>query len=182
VLAGPGWGCEKKQQLAELIAADKTLVLDADALNMLAADTALAKKASNRRALTVLTPHPGEAGRLLGVKSKTVQADRLSAVLTLAKTFQAWTVLKGADSLIASPEMDVWVCPFGAPSLAMAGTGDVLSGMIAGLLGKNMSADVAIPAAVGLHALAGERDNWFLAGELGRLARTVLLDVRSSAS
>ncbi len=177
VLAGPGWGCSRQRQLAEAIASDKPLVLDADALNMLAADAALAKKIRRRRAVSVLTPHPGEAGRLLGVKSKAVQADRLSAVLSLRKAFHAWIVLKGADSLIASPEGDVWVCPFGAPSLAVAGTGDVLSGMIAGLIGRGQRPEIAIPAAVGLHALAGERGSWFLAGELCQLVRAVLRDV-----
>ncbi len=178
VLAGPGWGSAQKQQLVKLMAADKTLVLDADALNMLAADAALAKKVSKRQALTVLTPHPGEAGRLLGMKSKLVQADRLSAVLSLAKTFHAWIVLKGADSLIASPEGDVWGCPFGSSNLAVAGTGDVLAGMLAGVLGHGQPPEVALPAAVGLHALTGERDDWFLAGELGRLARETLSDLR----
>ena len=178
VLAGPGWGSAQQQQLTEVIAADKTLVLDADALNMLAADKALAKGVGKRKALTVLTPHPGEAGRLLGVKSKAVQDDRLSAVLFLAKIFHAWIVLKGADSLIASPRGDVWVCPFGSSNLAVAGTGDVLAGMLAGTLGRSQPPEIALPAAVGLHALTGERDDWFLAGELGRLVHEALSNLR----
>jgi len=182
VLAGPGWGTEQQARLAELVEADVPLVLDADALNMLAADASLSRNVGRRRALTVLTPHPGEAGRLLGLSSRKVQADRLHAVLAMAKKFRAWVVLKGADSLIASPERDVWVCPFGAPSLAVAGTGDVLSGMIAGLVGRRLPAAVAVPAAVGQHALAGEREGWYLASDLCRLARDVLGDVGSSAS
>ena len=178
VLAGPGWGDAQQQQLAEVIAADKALVLDADALNMLAADKALAKKVGKRQALTVLTPHPGEAGKLLDVKSREIQADRLAAVLSLAKEFHAWIVLKGADSLIASPEGDVWVCPFGSSNLAVAGTGDVLAGMLAARLGRGQPPEVALPAAVGLHALTGERDDWFLAGELGQLAHGMLADFR----
>lgn len=182
ILAGPGWGNAQQALLAEVVAVDKPLVLDADALNMMAVDKALAKQLCQRQNLTVLTPHPGEAARLLGVKSKAIQADRLSAVLFLAKTFHTWIVLKGADSLIASPEGDVWVCPFGSSNLAVAGTGDVLAGMLAATLGHGQPPEIALPAAVGLHALTGERDDWFLAGELGRLAREVLQDVSSSSA
>jgi len=180
ILAGPGWGTAQGARLAELLETDIPLVLDADALNMLSVDAELARNTGRRRALTVMTPHPGEAGRLLGSSSHEIQADRLHAVLAIAKKYRAWVVLKGADTLIASPERDVWVCPFGTPKLAVAGTGDVLSGMIAGLIGKGLPAAVAIPAAVGQHALAGERNSWYLAGDLCRLARAVLQDVGSS--
>ncbi len=182
VLAGPGWGLSQQARLAALLESDVPLVLDADALNMLAEDKTLTRNVGRRKALTVMTPHPGEAGRLLGTSSREIQADRLHAVLEMMKKYRAWVVLKGADSLIASPEKDVWVCPFGSPRLAVAGTGDVLSGMIAGLIGKGLPAAVAVPAAVGQHALAGERQGWYLAGDLCQLARAVLRDVGSSVA
>lgn len=175
VLAGPGWGTEQVDELAALMAGQAPLVLDADGLNMLAAHERLAAALIGRTVVSVLTPHAGEAARLLGKAAGHVQENRLASALALARMFQAWAVLKGADSLIASPKGDVWLCPFGSSRLATAGTGDVLAGMIAAMLGRGLAVEVALPAAVGLHALAGESGGWHLAGELagavGRIAR-----------
>lgn len=177
VLAGPGWGRAQKQTLAMLLASDRPLVLDADALNMIAADSALADALAKRGAPSVLTPHPGEAGRLLGIPSAEVQADRLAAAITLAERFRAWAVLKGADSLIASATGEIHLCPFGSPRLATAGTGDVLAGMIAALLARHHDAQKAACAAVALHAIAGERRDWFLAGGLAMAVRSLLAEM-----
>jgi len=166
VVAGPGWGRESSKELAELLSAGTTLVLDADALNMLADDTKLASILQSRGSMTVLTPHPGEAGRLLGVATGEIQQDRLAAALALVNRYKAWVVLKGAQTLVVSPEQHVWLTSFGSSRLAVAGTGDVLSGLIGGLLARGIAPDVALPAAVGLHALAGEEREWHRAGQM----------------
>jgi NAD(P)H-hydrate epimerase len=170
VVAGPGWGPDAGGRLAPVLAAGMPLVLDADALNALARDEGLASGLRDRQAPVVMTPHPGEAARLLGSSSAAVQANRLAAALQLAARFACWVVLKGADSLVVSPERRAWLCPFGTPRLAVAGTGDVLAGMIGGLIAqggaRQMPLEVAVPAAVGLHALAGESGGWYRAGQL----------------
>jgi len=169
ILAGPGWGRAQRAMLMELLAADTPLILDADALNMVAEDQELRVRLINRTAMAVITPHPGEAGRLLGISVADVQSDRLAAALQLAEVFQCWCILKGSESLITNPQHDVWLCPFGSPGLATAGTGDVLAGMIAALLGQGLKPEKALRAAVTLHALAGEQKGWYLAGELGKV-------------
>jgi NAD(P)H-hydrate epimerase len=177
ILAGPGWGSSERAMLAKLFASDAPIVLDADALNMLADDRELSGLLAGREALKILTPHPGEAGRLLGLSATEVQSDRLSSALSLADRFKGWIVLKGAESLIVSPERQAWVCPFGTSKLATAGTGDVLAGMIAGLVGQDVEPEKALPVAVALHAIAGEQEDWYLAGDLPRVARKVLTDL-----
>jgi len=169
ILAGPGWGRAQRAMLMELLAADMPLILDADALNMIAEDSGLRAGLVSRTGRTVITPHPGEAGRLLGISAGEVQSDRLAAALALAGMFQCWCTLKGSESLIANPQQDVWLCPFGSPKLSTAGTGDVLAGMIAALLGQGLKPEKALSAAVTLHALAGEQKGWYLAGELGKI-------------
>jgi len=166
VIAGPGWGSGQGLMLEKLLESDKPLVLDADALNMLASDVSLVELLTNRDALTVLTPHPGEAGRLLGRSAAEVQEDRLGAAVELAQRYNCRIVLKGAGTLEALPDGSVMLCPFGSPNLAVAGTGDVLAGMIGGLLASGVDAAVAVSAAVALHAIAGEQDGWHRAGQL----------------
>lgn len=166
VVAGPGWGKGHQRMLAELLLSDVPIVLDADTLNMLSEDLKLSEILKRRDALVVMTPHPGEAGRLLGVSAAEVQKDRLTAALALVEKYKAWIVIKGAQTLTVSPDRHVWLCPFGSANLAVAGTGDVLAGMIGGLLSAGISPEVAIPAAVGLHAVAGEKSGWHRAGQL----------------
>jgi len=166
LVAGPGWGVHQQSTLQELLAAPIPLVLDADALNMLAGDNALKELAGKRNATTVFTPHPGEAARLLGSSAAEVQRDRTGSALKLAELLGGWVVLKGSESLVVSPESRIWLCPFGSNRLATAGTGDVLAGVIGGLLGQGIRPSDAIPAAVGLHAMAGEQSGWYRAGQL----------------
>lgn len=156
IVAGPGWGKEQIHMLSKLIQTDIPLVLDADALNILAENFLLQKVLMQRKGITVLTPHPGEAASLLQGTSSEVQQDRLEAVLEIAQYFSCWVVLKGAGTLIASPESHVWYCPYGSPALATAGSGDVLAGMIASLLARDVSAKESVCVSVMLHALAGE--------------------------
>jgi len=171
VVAGPGWGMGQQEALAMLLQSDRTLLLDADALNMLAADKKLQALAAGRAATTVFTPHPGEAARLLGCTAAEVQEDRPGALRRLLDMLHGWVVLKGEQSLIVSPEGRVWLCPFGSNRLALAGTGDVLSGMLGGLLARLLPTEQAMTAGVALHALAGEESGWYRAGQLpGRVA------------
>jgi len=166
LIAGPGWGTHQQPLLQEILAADIPLVLDADALNMLASDETLKEHAKKRSAVTVFTPHVGEAARLLGCSTTEVRQDRLGSALRLVELLHGWVVLKGAETLVVSPGFAVWVCPFGSNRLATAGSGDVLAGAIAGLLGQGIEVSVAVPAAVGLHAMAGEQSGWYRAGQL----------------
>jgi hydroxyethylthiazole kinase-like uncharacterized protein yjeF len=151
---GPGLGvdadgCALSRRLA--LELTKPAVLDADTLTAFAGRVAELRTAAGAR---VLTPHPGEAARLLGSSSELVQRDRYAAVTRLAADSGCVVVLKGARSLIASPDGAVRVCPIDAPALAVAGTGDVLSGTIGALLAQLPAADAAA-AGVFLHALAG---------------------------
>jgi ADP-dependent NAD(P)H-hydrate dehydratase / NAD(P)H-hydrate epimerase len=151
---GPGLGIDRDgAALAQRLGLElaKPAVLDADAL------TAFAERVPSLRdaaAPRVLTPHPGEASRMLGSSSAEVQADRYVAAARLAAESGQVVVLKGARSLVASPDGGVWVCPLDVPALAVAGTGDVLSGVIATLL-TQLPAREAAAAGVYLHALAG---------------------------
>ncbi|MDX8388126.1 MAG: NAD(P)H-hydrate dehydratase [Ghiorsea sp.] len=166
LVVGPGWGLSNINKLSEALNHDIPVVMDADALNMLANHRELHNQVLQRPSLTVLTPHPGEAGRLLSITSSEVQKDRLAAAIALVDQYKTWVVLKGPQTLIVSPNKQVWLNPFGSAKLAVAGTGDVLAGMIGGLLASGLAAEVSIPAAVGLHGLAGEKQHWHRAGQL----------------
>ncbi len=168
LVAGPGWGRKRAALLATLLTTTIPMVIDADALNIIAADQPLQKRVAERAAMTVMTPHPGEAARLLAMTTEEVQADRKEAVLALVDRYRCWVVLKGSETLIVSPDRDIYLNPFGSPRLAVAGSGDVLSGIIAAQLAKGESPDIVIPAAVALHGKAGEKQGWYLAGELAK--------------
>jgi ADP-dependent NAD(P)H-hydrate dehydratase / NAD(P)H-hydrate epimerase len=128
------------------------MVVDADALNALAG-TAWAGAGK----LRVLTPHPGEMARLSGKSTAEVSADRLAAARTLATERQVTVVLKGERTLIAFADGRVWINPTGTPAMGTGGTGDILTGLIAGLLAQfPKHPDQAIAAAVYLHGLSGE--------------------------
>ena len=152
---GPGLGEVADPKVSSMLAAamafEGPLVVDADGLNALAGQACPARSGE-----WVLTPHPGEAARLLGVDTAAVQADRFEAARTLARTHQAVVVLKGWGTLIAHPQGSVWVCPFGTPAMASAGMGDVLTGIIASLWGQGLSALDAARCGVLIHAWAGE--------------------------
>ncbi len=165
LLAGPGWGRQQHALLEQLLATTLPLLLDADALNILADSSCLQQQLRQRRAPTVLTPHPGEAGRLLTVSAADIQTDRFAAVRELQQRFNCVVILKGYATLIADGKQ-LCLCPFGSPRLARGGSGDVLAGVCAALLARGMNSWQAACLAVGWHALAGERNNWFRMAEL----------------
>ena len=136
---------------------DLPLLLDADALNLIAADGELAAALGTRSAPVVLTPHPAEAARLLGCGTAEVQADRVAAALELAARHRATVVLKGCGSVVATPAGEWFINTSGNPGLATAGSGDVLSGLAVALLAQGWPATDAALAAVHLHGLAAER-------------------------
>ncbi|GAB3431560.1 NAD(P)H-hydrate dehydratase [Massilia solisilvae] len=159
VVAGPGMGDAPaaRRLLFKVIDSDSPLVLDADALNQLAGDADLQGKLAQRKAPTVLTPHPLEAARLLGVTSAVVQADRVEAARELAGRFDATIVLKGSGTVIAENEANgVAINTTGNPGLATAGTGDVLSGVCGALLTQGWSAGTAALGAVWMHGAAAD--------------------------
>jgi NAD(P)H-hydrate epimerase len=131
------------------LGAGKPLVVDADALNLLASEP-------RPLADAVLTPHPGEAARLLGCDTAAIQADRFAAARALAARYASVAVLKGAGSLVAAPDGRVAACPWGNAGMASGGMGDVLTGVIAALRAQGLSAWDAACAGVALHARAGD--------------------------
>ena len=131
------------------------LVLDADALNILA-DLDSAKVLRPAGQQRILTPHPGEAARLLKSTVAEVQADRLTAVQRLAEMYQAVVVLKGAGSLVCEPGGTPWINMTGNPGMASGGMGDVLAGMIGALWAQGLSPQQAASTAVWTHAMAGD--------------------------
>ncbi|WP_414612329.1 NAD(P)H-hydrate dehydratase [Stenotrophomonas pavanii] len=152
VAIGPGLGQDEwaRALFARVLASPRPLVLDADALNLLAQDP---------RALpaAILTPHPGEAARLLGCSTADVQSDRYTAAQALAERFHAVVVLKGAGSIVAAPGQRPRLIAAGNPGMAVGGMGDLLTGIIASLRAQGLPAFDAAAAGALLHALAGDR-------------------------
>lgn len=150
IAIGPGLGQQPwgRQLLAASIESGRPLVMDADALNLCAS-------AGLRPPAAVITPHPGEAARLLGCDGAAVQRDRFAAARTLASEFAGSVVLKGAGSIVDSGH-EVSVCLHGNPGMATAGMGDVLTGVIAGLLGQGLSPARAAGLGTALHSGAGD--------------------------
>jgi ADP-dependent NAD(P)H-hydrate dehydratase / NAD(P)H-hydrate epimerase len=157
VVLGPGLGrSDETLELARALASrlEAPLLLDADGLN---AHAGRLGDLAARQAPTVLTPHAGELGRLLGIESRAVESDRLGHVREAAAAAGSVMVLKGDDTLVADPDGRVGVSAGGAPALATAGTGDVLSGAIGAMLAKDVDPYTAACAGVQLHAGAGRR-------------------------
>ncbi|MBD8575571.1 NAD(P)H-hydrate dehydratase [Pseudomonas syringae] len=159
LVVGPGLGQGRwgRSLLSAVASADTPQVWDADALNLLATGHA------NIPGGCVITPHPGEAARLLGISVGDIQADRPAAARALAKKYQGVCVLKGSGSLIADAQGRMALCNRGHPAMASAGLGDVLAGLIGALLAQHMAAYEAACLGVWLHARAGEQ-----AGAAGR--------------
>jgi len=151
VAIGPGlsqdeWAHEMMRGVAEC---NKPMVLDADALNFLA-------QHPRTKSNWVLTPHPGEAGRLLGISAAEVQADRLSAALRICSKYGGVVVLKGAGTLVVSDGDLPHICDRGNPGMASPGMGDVLTGVVAGILAQTADVISAARAGVIVHAMAGD--------------------------
>jgi len=178
IALGPGLGQSPwSQALWEAaLAAGKPLVVDADGLNLLAR-AATAGRAS-RRADWVLTPHPGEAGRLLGSQAGAVQRDRFAAVADLAERYGGVAVLKGSGTLVlASGERAPRLCDAGNPGMATGGMGDVLTGVVAGLMAQGLAPGDAARLGVCLHAHAADRAA-AEQGERGLLALDLMAHLR----
>ncbi len=129
------------------------LVIDADGLNALVGHTDILKRAKAR---VIVTPHPGEMGRLLGMPGAAVQQDRIGIATEFAKKYNVVVVLKGAATVVALPDNTVFINSTGNPGMATGGTGDVLTGMLAGLLAQGYTAEQAACFGVYLHGLAGD--------------------------
>ncbi len=173
VVIGPGlgqsdWG---RMLLTRTLAIKKPIVLDADALNLLGPKPTLA-----RNAPTVITPHPGEAGRLLDVASTTVQRDRFAAAQDLHLQTGATVLLKGAGTVIADSQ-GIAVCNYGNPGMASGGMGDVLSGVIGALLAQQLRPGEATCLAACAHGAAA--DLAAQNGERGLLASDVIDHLRN---
>ena len=167
IVLGPGLG--QDAWAAALYGAvqdsGKPLVLDADGLNLLAQQP---DKISER----ILTPHPGEAARLLGTTTIAIQTDRFAAVRSLQERFGGTAILKGAGSLIATADA-IHLCPWGNPGMACGGMGDLLAGIIGALHAQGLGPDAAACAGVMVHARAGD-DAALVAGERGLMATDLL--------
>ena len=170
VALGPGlgqsdWG---RALWSDALSAPQPLVVDADGLNWLAENPA-------RRDDWVLTPHPGEAARLLGSTTREVQGDRLAAVRELQRRYGGVAVLKGAGTLVQGKTLAL--CPYGNPGMAVGGMGDVLCGLIAALLAQGLGTETAARTGVLVHALAGDRAA--ARGERGLLPGDLLAELRA---
>jgi hydroxyethylthiazole kinase-like uncharacterized protein yjeF len=156
---GPGLGQSGAARgwLRQALATTYPLVLDADALNLLAPDAELRRLIQKREAPTLLTPHPGEAARLLHSTAGQVQLDRAEAIRSLGEQFGCSVALKGADSLVRTRDGGLWRNTTGNPGMAAPGMGDVLTGMIAALTAQGLGLDQAAILGVWLHGAAGDR-------------------------
>lgn len=159
IAIGPGLGQspQARRLLAQALKTKKPLVVDADALNLLA-------RRPIKRDNWILTPHPGEAARLLGCTTSQIQRDRFSSIKKIQKKFGGVIVLKGCGTLIRSPQKLptdhcplTTLCPHGNPKMATGGMGDVLTGIIAGLVAQGLSLEEATKTGVFLHAKAGDK-------------------------
>lgn len=157
-VVGPGMGTADvaRNLLAEALKADGPMVLDADALNLIAKGRALQGAVSRRTTPTILTPHPAEAARLLGVDTAAINENRVQAAVKLAQHFQAHVVLKGAGTIVADPDGTWSINPTGNPGMAAGGMGDVLSGMIGALFAQGLSPAHAARLGVCLHGAAAD--------------------------
>jgi NAD(P)H-hydrate epimerase len=175
VVCGPGLGVTEgtRALVAHVIRrCAAPLVLDADALNVVAGTTVLRARSGP----TVVTPHPGEMARLLGTETARVQADRLGAARELARAQQVVVILKGARTIVADPDGGAAISPTGNPGMASGGTGDVLAGMVGGLLAQGVAPFDAAALAVFAHGAAGDAVA-ARQGEVGLLAGDLLAEV-----
>lgn len=170
VVMGPGLGRSEwsRELFHGVVQCDQPLVLDADGLNLLA-------EKPFKKSSWILTPHPGEAGRLLKKTSQEIQHDRPSAVKLLQREYGGIAVLKGAGSLVAGPS-ELALCEAGNPGMATGGMGDVLSGVIGGLIAQKIPLNTAAKLGVLVHGMAG--DMAAKTGERGMIASDLMLYLR----
>lgn len=171
IAIGPGLGQSDwaRALFEKVLRFDLPMVVDADALNLLAGR-------DEARMNWILTPHPGEAARLLHVTTAEVQANRMATVAALRERHAGICVLKGAGTLVTSVAGLPWVCAAGNPGMASPGMGDVLTGVIASLYAQTGDAEAAATLGVAVHARAGDRAA--LDGERGLLAGDLMPGIR----
>jgi len=181
IAVGPGMGADAAAQrvLAQSLRLEIPLVADADALNLIAAYSVLQSALVARKAATILTPHPAEAGRLLGMPGSAVQADRIAAARKLADRLRSWVALKGNGTVLAAPDGRWWISVSGNPGMASAGMGDVLTGMIASLLAQGLAPECALIAGVYLHGAAADVAAAQGAGPIGLTASEIIDTARA---
>jgi len=172
IAIGPGLGTDDwaKALLAAVIASAVPIVVDADALNLLADE-------SQQRDDWILTPHPGEAARLLASSPQEVQADRCAALTDIKGKYGGTVVLKGSGTLASSKEGSPWLCGAGNPGMASPGMGDALTGIVAAFRAQGMTDEAAAVIGAQLHAEAG--DAAAKAGERGMIASDLIAELRS---
>ena len=153
---GLGRSLSAQKLLYDALLLDIALVVDADALNLIAQRPDLRSMLHGRKAPAVFTPHPGEAAHLLACSTEDIQKDRPAAVRELAKRLNGSVVLKGAGSLCATRDGKLHINRTGNPGMSSAGMGDVLSGMIAAFIAQGLDTDEALLLAVHLHGAAGD--------------------------
>lgn len=183
LVIGPGMGDSANaiRLLAKALDSDSPLVIDADALNLIGASPDLQSRLAQRTAPAVLTPHPLEGARLLGMTAGVVQSDRLASAREMALRTNATVILKGSGTVIARPDGEVLVNPTGNAGLATAGSGDVLAGICGALLAQGWTGWEAAAAATWIHGAAadalvdeGVGPIGMTAGELPAAVRKVL--------
>jgi hydroxyethylthiazole kinase-like uncharacterized protein yjeF len=160
------------------------IIFDADALNLIAADEGLGVALQNCKLPCILTPHPGEAARLLHSSSAEIQANRAGSLSALVAWSKHIVVLKGQHTLLGSPTEVTRVCNHGNPGLAVGGTGDVLTGLIASLLAQGVDKKLtpweAACLGVEVHALAADRLLAQLGGPIGMTPSELILEIRQA--
>ena len=172
IALGPGLGQDTWAEalFERVLDAGKPMVLDADALNLLA-------RSERRGGDWVLTPHPGEAARLLGIAPAEIQASRLEAITSLQARYGGTVVLKGAGTLTRSADALPWICTRGNPGMASPGMGDALTGIVAALRAQGLNAEAAAALGVEIHAHAGDRAA--RGGERGLLVSDLIEEIRA---
>jgi NAD(P)H-hydrate epimerase len=175
LVIGPGLGVSEwgTELFAAAMKSDLPKVLDADALNLLSASDI-------RRDDWILTPHPGEAARLLKSTAADIQRNRLAALGNLQDQYAGTIVLKGSGSLVSSADATPWLCTGGNPGMAAPGMGDVLAGVIGALLAQGLSAEHAAVVGVEVHARAG--DLAAVGGERGLMAGDLMPFLRQAVN
>lgn len=181
VLIGPGLGQSHAaiSLLAFWLTQPQILVVDADALNLIAAQLHLAELLKNRHSATVLTPHSGEAARLLSSSVEHIQQNRIDCAVQLATMFNLTCVLKGAGTICAHKDGRCFMNSTGNPALATGGTGDVLGGVIASLIAQGLNALDAAKLGVYVHGAAADALVARGIGPVGVTASEVALEVRN---
>lgn len=167
--SGLGHGIWSKALFNHVLQTELPLIIDADGLNLLALKTRV-------RDNWILTPHPGEAGRLLECSSEEIQKDRNAAIEKLHARYDGVMILKGSGTLVLGPSQVLQICEAGNPAMATAGMGDVLAGVIGGLVAQKLSLEQAAALGVCMHSVAG--DKAAQGYERGLIARDLFCSLR----